>query len=137
MDNSKIYDHPAYRYALGIHNGDIVANDDVKIVTERFLKEVDDSLNDKGDYYFDLKSLDKVSKLLKLIKMATGPKKRQPVYDSLAGFQWFFLVNIFCWRYKDDHSKRRYSTVTLLIARKNGKRLAVLKSGNIGKNLLY
>ena len=121
MNNKEIFNHPAYKYALGIKNGNIIVNNDVKIVTDRFIREVNDSLNGKGDYYFDIRALDKVSKLLKLITMATGPRRGESAYDALAGFQWFFFVNIFCWRHKDDHSLRRYNTATMLIPRKNGK----------------
>ena len=136
MNNKEIFNHPPYKYALGTKNGDIIVNNDVKIVTDRFIREVNDSLNGKGDYYFDIRALDKVSKLLKLITMATGPRRGESAYDALAGFQWFFFVNIFCWRHKDDHSLRRYNTATMLIPRKNGKHFAVLKSGNIGENLI-
>ncbi|UPI30865.1 hypothetical protein DEDGFLLK_00119 [Lactiplantibacillus phage Gut-P1] len=121
LKNKDIFNHPAYQYALNVHNGETLANKDVKIVADRFIKEVDDSLNGKGDYYFDINALNRVSKLLKLIIMATGPRRGQSAYDSLAGFQWFFFVNIFCWRHKDNHKLRRYQTATMLIPRKNGK----------------
>jgi len=57
------------------------------------------------------------------------------IFDSLVGFQWFFIVNIFCWRHKENHVLRRYKSATTLIARKNSKRFAVLKSDKIGENL--
>lgn len=125
LKNKDIFNHPAYQYALKVHNGETLANKDVKIVADRFIKEVNDSLSGLGDYYFDINALNRVSKLLKLIIMATGPRRGQSAYESLAGFQWFFFVNIFCWRHKENHKLRRYQTATMLIPRKNGKRLAV------------
>ena len=41
-------------------------------------------------------------------------------YDNLVGFQWFFIVNIFCVKRKSN-DKKRYELSILLIARKNGR----------------
>src|SRR5699024_4405576 len=48
-----------------------------------------------------------------------------PVYDSLGGFQWFFLANALCWKHKDNPEKRRFEKSVLLIARKSGKSFLV------------
>lgn len=55
--------------------------------------------------------------------MADGHKAGTPVKDSLADFQWYFLVNALCWKHKDNPEKRRYEKSVLLIARKSGKDL--------------
>lgn len=121
METQEIYDHPAYRYAKDIQDGKIVVNEDIRLVTKRFIEEVDQSLKGEGDWYFDITALEKVTNILKLIVMATGTKRGVSVNDSLVGFQWYFIVNIFCWRHKENRNLRRYTTATLLIARKNSK----------------
>lgn len=134
MDEINIKKHPAYQYALDVQSGKVIANKDIKIVTKRFLDEI--AMGDKAPYYFNLKALERIDFFLKRMRMAKGPAKGKLIFDSLIGFQWFFIVNIFCWRHKDNHELRRYKNATMLIARKNSKRFAVLKSDKIGENLL-
>lgn len=119
MRKITIKQHPAYQYALDVHNGKEVANKYIKIETERFLKEIDEGNN--CDYYFNNTFLNRLNVFLSQMNMAKGVKRGKSVYSSLDGFQWFFLVNVLCWRLKDQHSRRRYQTATLLIARKNTK----------------
>ncbi|MED4503782.1 terminase large subunit [Bacillus subtilis] len=57
--------------------------------------------------------------------MATGLKAGTPTHDALAPFQWFFLVNALCWKYKQNPIKRRYEKSVLLIGRKSGKSFLV------------
>lgn len=119
MDENNIKKHPAYQYALDVQNGNVIANKDIKIVTKRFIDEI--NMGDKAPYYFDTESLKRIDFFLKRMNMATGPAKGKIIFSSLVGFQWFFIVNIFCWRHKDDHKRRRYVNATLLIARKSSK----------------
>ena len=100
---------------------------------KRFLDEI--KMGDKAPYYFDLKALERIDFFLKRMKMAKGPAKGNLIFDSLVGFQWFFIVNIFFFFFKENHVLRRYKSATMLIARKNSKRFAVLKSDKIGENL--
>ena len=46
-------------------------------------------------------------------------------YETLSGFQWFFIINALCWKHKDNMKKRRYEKSVLLIARKSGKSFLV------------
>ncbi len=119
MRKVNIKKHPAYQYALDVQNGNEVAGKYIKTVAKRFIKEINEG--SKCDYYFSTKFLAKLDMFLQNINMATGSRAGESVYDSLEGFQWFLLVNVLCWRLKDDHKKRRYQTATLLIARKNSK----------------
>lgn len=119
LEHQNIKDHQAYLYAKNVVDGEIIANEQITTVCQRFIDEINQG--EDCDYYFDYNALDKVSALLKLINMAEGTLQGKPVFDSLVGFQWFFIVNIFCWRQKDNHNLRRYKTATLLIGRKNSK----------------
>ena len=52
--------------------------------------------------------------------MGDGFLANRTTYDSLAPFQWFLILNVFCWKYKNKN-KRRYELAVLLISRKNAK----------------
>ena len=66
-----------------------------------------------------------VCQLLKLIRMPKGKRKGKTAYQALAGFQWVLLIATLCTVYREDEGKRRYETVVLEIARKNGKTFLV------------
>ncbi|MBS5318036.1 MAG: hypothetical protein KHY44_16945, partial [Clostridiales bacterium] len=58
---------------------------------------------------------------MKLINFATGAVAGQSLYKACVGYQYFFVLNIFCWKRKDRPDKRRYEICLLWIARKNSK----------------
>ena len=117
--------HPAYRYAVDVTSGKFPVNRDITIVCEQFLEYIE--LNDSEDYefYFDYKFAETITQMTKLINMASGIREGVSVYDSLADFQWFFIINALCWKYREDKRKRRYESSVLLIARKSGKTFLV------------
>lgn len=124
-----IYEHPAYKYAFDVVNNNIkLDNTPIKqakyviIQCQKFLNDIEDK---DCKYFIDKDELEKITNLTKLINMGDGLKVGQSAYESLVGFQWFFIVNIFCWKHKDNIEKRRYETLTLLIARKAGKTFLV------------
>ncbi|MEG2056816.1 MAG: terminase TerL endonuclease subunit [Romboutsia sp.] len=124
-----IYEHPSYKYALDVVNNDIKLNNTSirqgKYIIKQCKKFITDLEDDNCKYFIDEDELERISNLTKLINMADGLKAGTPVYESLVGFQWFFLVNMLCWKYKDNTSKRRYETSVLLIARKSGKSMLI------------
>lgn len=78
--------------------------------------------DDKHDkFIIDLKLLDKINKLTQVMNMSTGLKVGSSVYESLAGFQWLFIIAILCSKHRDNIEKRRYEMATLFIGRKAGK----------------
>ena len=107
-----IYNSPAYHYAIKCLNEDNAnVNKYVKKQCQQFIECIDSE-----DYYIDTKSLKAIEGFLKLINIM--PDKC--AYDNLVGFQWFFIVNIFCVKRKSN-DKKRYELSILLIARKNGR----------------
>lgn len=110
--------HPAYIYAKSVVQGDIEAPKFVKLQASAFLGIANG--NDKK-YKISIDKVNRIEKLLSLMVMAKGLKARQTVKDSLAGFQWLFIVAVLCTVYRDDEEKRRYQTAILEICRKNGK----------------
>ena len=64
---------------------------------------------------------DKIINIMKLINFATGAVAGQSLYEACVGYQYFFILNIFCWKRKDKSEKRRYEICLLWISRKNSK----------------
>ncbi|MDB8794281.1 terminase large subunit [Romboutsia sp. 1001216sp1] len=124
-----IYEHPAYKYAFDVVNNNIKLNNTSirqgKYIIKQCRKFLDDLENNNCKYFIDEDELERITNLTKLINMADGLRAGLPVYESLVGFQWFFLVNMLCWKYKDNTNKRRYETSVLLIARKSGKSMLI------------
>lgn len=121
----KFKTHPAYTYAVDVVNHKFPVNKDILKVCENFIEDFENRDNDDFEYFLDLKFVNVITAMTKLINMASGIREGQPVYDSLAPFQWFFIINALCWKYKEDHQKRRYEQSVLLIARKSGKTFLV------------
>ncbi len=122
-------EHKAYKYALDVVNDNIKHNEEiipqakyVKIQCKKFLEDLED---ENSKYFFDINELEKITNLTKLINLGDGLKAGTSSYESLVGFQWFFIANIFCWKHKNKRDKRRYETLTLLIGRKSGKTFLV------------
>ena len=118
MIDKYIIEHPSYQYALSVVNEEIIAGKYIKKECQRFLDELN---NEDSPFFLEVKTLKLIDNLTKLLNMADGMKAGKTVYESLAPFQWYFLVNALCWKYKNNTEKRRYEKSTLLIARKSGK----------------
>lgn len=115
-------DHPAYRYAKGVVDGKIRAPRYVALQCSEFLFI---ARGRSERYILDQEKLQKVENLLGLLVMAKGLKAHQPVRETLAGFQWLYIVAVLCVVRRDNRAKRRYETAILEICRKNGKTFLV------------
>ena len=113
-----IKEHPSYDYIVQAIKGKKYAPIYVKKQCKD-LKKMFDGKSKK--YVIDANRLEKIDKLLKILKMPKGLRVNQTIYESLAGFQWVLIVATLCVVHKSDMSKRRYETVLLEICRKNGK----------------
>lgn len=121
MIDEKIINHPSYQYALAVVNDEVISGTYIKKECKRFLKDLEDP---ESKYFFDVDMLETLDNLTKLINMADGMKEGVRSYDALGGFQWYFLANVLCWKYKENPERRRYEKSILLIGRKNGKQIA-------------
>lgn len=110
--------HPAYIYARNVADRKIEAPKYVIRQCREFLK-VANKRHKKYRISDDRVQL--VDGFLQLMIMPKGMAIGQTVADSLAGFQWLFIIAILCTVYKDKPEKRRYETAILEISRKNGK----------------
>ena len=115
-------EHPAYGYAKGVVDGKIPAPRYVALQCSEFLFI---ARGRSERYILDTDRLHKIENLLGLMVMAKGLKAHQPVRESLAGFQWLFLVAVLCIVHRGNREKRRYETAILEICRKNGKTFLV------------
>lgn len=122
MIDEYLLNHPSYKYANDVINDKITTGKYIKKEAHRFMKELE---NEDSKYFLDLHTLRIVDNLTSLLIMADGHKAGTTVKDSLAPFQWYFLVNALCWKYKDNPDKRKYEKSVLLIARKSGKSFLV------------
>lgn len=111
-------EHPSYIYLKQVGNGEKPVPKYV-IKQCKDLKKIFDGKSKK--YIIDKDRLEKIDKLLKILKMPKGLRVNQTIYESLAGFQWILIVATICVVHKEDKKKRRYETILLEICRKNGK----------------
>lgn len=113
-----IKNHPSYRYAKKACGSKSKAPDYVKKQCKEFVKICDG----KGKKFFiNTDRVEKIDKILMLIRMPKGLKINHSIYDCVAGFQWVLIIASLCIMCSDNVEKRRYETVVLEIARKNGK----------------
>lgn len=113
-----IKEHPSYQYAYDVVNGNEEAPSYVAKQCKEFLDICDDG---QDGYFVDLKRVKRINKILKLIRMPKGLRMNSVIYDCLAGFQWVLIIAALCVMHRDNVKKRRYETIVLEIARKNGK----------------
>lgn len=76
-------------------------------------------------YIVSEKKVKQVENILKILIMPKGLKAGQTLYDCTCGYQWLLYIASLCTVYRDNHSKRRYETCLLEIARKNFKTYTV------------
>ena len=110
--------HPSYLYAERVISGREIAPKYVAKQCQIFI-DICDGKDSK--YFVDEKRIKKIDAILKLIRMPKGLKINEKIYDCIAGFQWLLIIASLCIMHSDNPQKRRYETVLLEIARKNGK----------------
>lgn len=110
--------HPAYQYAKDVVDDKYEAGKYIKKQCTKFLDDIHD---EDCDYFMDIKEVELITNLMRFINFSTGANAGEPVYDGLAGFQWFFIISALCWKHKKTPIKRRYEKSVLLIARKSGR----------------
>lgn len=115
-------EHPAVAYARAVCSGAVKAPKYVILQCASFLKIYSGG---SEKYIINENLLAKIGKILKVIKMAKGPKAGRSVYSALAGYQWLLITAVLCTVHRNDKRMRRYETAVLEICRKNGKTFVV------------
>ena len=119
MNHNSFKQSKAYQYAIDVLDGKFPTNKYIKEICKKFLYEIEHQ--EELLYYFDYDVADKIINIMKLINFATGAVAGKSLYEACVGYQYFFILNIFCWKKKDKPEKRRYEICLLWIARKNSK----------------
>ena len=101
---------------MDVLDGKFPTNKYIKAICKKFLYELG---HEEMEYFFDYETADKIMNIMKLINFATGAVAGQSLYEACVGYQYFFVLNIFCWKRKDRPDNRRYEICLLWIARKN------------------
>ena len=110
----------AYRYALKVVNGEIIASKKVIKACKRHLRDLE-RMSDEDFPYIYLP--DKAKNPIDFIEMLPDVKTGKPY--PLAEFQKFILASLYGWRRKSDNSIRRFRKAMISLARKNGKTILV------------
>lgn len=113
-----IQTHPSYIYAKKACGNKSKVPDYVKKQCKEFIKICDGK---SKKFFINTDRVEKIDKILMLIRMPKGLKINHSIYDCVAGFQWVLIIASLCVMCSDNEAKRRYETVVLEIARKNGK----------------
>lgn len=109
-------------YAEAVINGTEITTPEVITQCKWYFEDLEKQNNEDFPYYFDEEAVERVEGILRLLNYATGIGiVGKPIIEGLQGFQAFFLVNVFAWRFKNNPEKHRYRDVTLFIPRKNSK----------------
>lgn len=112
----------AVKYANDVLDGKEVANKYVKKQCQLFFDDLERQHDDDCAYYCDLDEIKKVEGILELLNFATGiGVTGKTVLEGLVGFQAFFFVNVFGFRFKANPERFKHRDITLFICRKNGK----------------
>lgn len=112
-----IENHKSYIYAKNA-----LTDEKVPKYVKKQCKDFVNMADNKDDKYIvDIDLVRKIDKLTQIMNMSTGLKVGKTVYESLAGFQWLFIIAILCSKHRDNIKKRRYEMATLFIGRKAGK----------------
>lgn len=109
----------SYWYAWNVVEGNIIACEDVINACNRFLNDIEKSEDSEYPYFFDLNQASRIENASRQLKFTSGARAGQNI--ELAPPQAFELDNIYCWRFKDNHKKRRFRTATIMKTRKNAK----------------
>jgi len=110
-------DNKALDYAFSVIKGEVETPKYVKLQCSEFIEILN---GQSKDCFFDEDLFAKFCKILRVLKMARGPKAGKSIYGALAGYQWL-LIAATCIKKRDNPSERRYKKIILEIARKNGK----------------
>lgn len=110
---------PCYTYAVEVLEGRFTTNKYIKKICKKFLHEIDHQ--EELNYFFCEATAKKIIGIMSLINFATGAVAGVSLKDACVGYQYFLILNIFCWKRKDNPTKRRYEIAILWIARKNSK----------------
>lgn len=112
----------AYVYAEKVVSGEIKAPKQVRKICELFIHEFDVLQHQEGyEYFWNKQTEDDVMTILHLLNFARGAKSGESIGINLALWQYFLILNIFCWQHSKFPGKRKIREVIVTVSRKNSK----------------
>lgn len=108
----------ALTYAQAVLSGEVDAPKYVVLQCKEFVRMATD---ENPDYVIDAEKLRVITAILDILIMPKGLMTGEPMSKTLTGYQWLFITAVLCAVHRGDHSRRRYETAILEIARKNFK----------------
>ncbi|XBO88462.1 hypothetical protein AAGG43_22305 [Bacillus paranthracis] len=115
-------ENKAYMYAEKVLTGEITAPSQVRKQCENFIREYDVLQHqDDHDFYWNHDTEQDIIQILQLLNFARGQKAMQSIGENLALWQWFLILNTFCWQHKAFPGKRKITEVIVTVSRKNSK----------------
>lgn len=112
----------AKQYALDCVEGREITTKEVIVQCQWFLDDLENQKSAEFEFFLDTEFLETVEGILNLLFFATGiGTKNKTILEGLASFQFFFLCNVFGWRFKSEPTRYKHRDVTLFIPRKNAK----------------
>lgn len=106
------------KYAQDVVKGKIIAGKYIILECIRFLTDLNRSLEDEFEWYFDVKVYEVIVGFQNFFKFADGICAGKPM--KMADFQLWILANLFCWKHKEGNYIR-FSRAYIQISRKQGK----------------
>lgn len=115
-------ENKAYMYAEKVLSGEITAPSQIRKQCENFIREYDVLQHqDDHDFYWNHDTEQDIIQILQLLNFARGQKAMQSIGENLALWQWFLILNTFCWQHKAFPGKRKITEVIVTVSRKNSK----------------
>lgn len=122
--NSAITCSPAHKYAEDIVSGRIISCRLTKLAAERYFRDLEQA--DAKGFYFDVDAAQYRIDFYKFCRHSEGKWGGQ-VFEP-EPWQQFIDWNVYGWKQKKN-DKRRFRTVYIEVARKNGKSSAIATDG--------
>src|SRR5574344_1020285 len=112
----KDYANIAVQYAKDIQAKKIVACETARQATRRFLNDIKNSKAKSSLFFFDENAVNEICSFAESLQL---PDIKKSIV--LQDWQIFIYANVWGWKYKDNHERRRFRTAYIEVARKNGK----------------
>ena len=119
----------AEQYIQDVLNGDIVVGESIHQACQKHITDLSRQNDEDFPFYFDADAGQRAIDFVSLQKHAKGKLRGKPF--TLQGWQAVPLWCVFGWKRKDD-DLRRYRTLYVKVARKNGKTEYAAAIGNYG-----
>jgi len=107
------------QYIEGVESGEIPTCEYTKLAVKRHLNDLERSETEGFPYYFDVKEVQRINKIVGLHKHVEGRRFANKPFEQLP-WQAFVRANVYGWK-QVKNAYRRFKRVYIEVPRKNGK----------------